>query len=117
MRKGLLVWNIILTVLLAAGFIVLGNYIYRTNQRMAAMTEDFQAICAVINLQSAVIDEHADLINEVNTAYLATIDGNQAVMTDMAELVERYRDVIDRNSVCYEEILEKLEHLSLVITR
>jgi len=117
MHKGLLTWNIILTVLLIAGFIVLGNYIYRTNERINSMNDNFKEICDVISLQSEVINEHADLINEVNTAYLSAIEGNRETMTDMAELVAKYREVIDKNSVCYEEILEKLENLSIVITQ
>ena len=117
MPKGLLAWNIILTVLLIAGFVALGNYIYRTNMRMTYITNDFQEICAVVDLQAKVMNEHADLINEVNTAYLSAIEGNRETMTDMAALVEKYREVIDKNSVYYEEILEKLENLSIVITQ
>ncbi|MFC1911575.1 hypothetical protein ACFLXG_00210 [Chloroflexota bacterium] len=117
MHRGLLAWNIILTVLLVAGFGVLGNYIYRTNMRMNAITNDFQEICAVIDLQAKVMNEHADLINEVNDAYLSAIEGNRETMTDMAELVDKYRDVIDKNSVYYKEILEKLDNLSIVLTQ
>ena len=49
MHKGLLAWNSILTVLLIAGFIVLGNYIYRTNERIDSINEDFTEISDVIN--------------------------------------------------------------------
>ena len=117
MHKGLLAWNIILTVLLIAGFIVLGNYIYRTNERINSINDNFKEICDVIGLQAEVINEHADLINEVNAAYLSAIEGNRETMTDMAELVDKYREVIDKNSVYYEEILEKLENLSIVIAQ
>ena len=117
MPKGLLVWNIILTALLIAGFVVLGNYIYRTNERINSINNDFKEICDVISLQAEVINEHADLINEVNTAYLSAIEENLETMTEMAELVYKYREVIDKNSVYYEEILEKLDNLSIVITQ
>ena len=117
MHKGLLAWNIILTVVLIAGFILLGDYIYRTNQRINSVNKDFKEICEVVSLQAEVINEHADLINEVNAAYLSAIEGNQETMTDMAELVDKYREVIDKNSVYYKEILEKLDNLSIVITQ
>ncbi len=117
MRKGLLVWNIILTVLLIAGFVVLGNYIYRTNERISFINEDFTKISDVINLQAEVINEHAGLINEVNTVYLSAIEGNHETMTEMAMLIDKYREVADKNSVYYKEILEKLGDLSIVITQ
>ena len=117
MHKGLLAWNIILTALLIAGFAVLGNYIYRTNERINSITADFFEIRDVISIQAEVINEHADLINEVNTAYLSAIEENLETMTEMAELVYKYREVIDKNSVYYEEILEKLDNLSIVITQ
>ena len=117
MRKGLLAWNIILTVLLVGGFVVLGNYIYRTNERISSLNEGFTEISDVINLQAEVINEHAGLINEVNAVYLSALEGNHETIAEMAVLIDKYREVADKNSVYYKEILEKLENLSIVITQ
>ena len=117
MHKGLLAWNSILTVLLIGGFIVLGNYVYRTNERIDSINEDFTAISDVINLQAEVINEHAGLINEVNAVYLTALEGNHETMTEMTVLIDKYREVADKNSVYYKEILEKLANLSIVITQ
>jgi methyl-accepting chemotaxis protein len=121
MHRGLLTWNIILTVLLIAGFLVQYNYINLNNDRTRIMSQNFEQINEVISKQSAVISEQARVINEnaelMNEEYLAAIEENQQAMNEMAELVSEYQDVFKENAIYFEEILENLRSLSLTVTQ
>jgi len=124
MHKGLLVWNIILTVLtvlLVAGILVQNNFISLNSERIRITDENFAGINEVVKEHAVVIGEHAKVINEnaelMNEEYLAAIEANQMVMDEMAELVTEYQEVINWNAIYFEEILGNLEDLSLIVTQ
>jgi methyl-accepting chemotaxis protein len=121
MHRGLLAWNIILTVLLIAGFLALYNFINLNNKRILIMSQNFEQINEVISKQSAVISEQARVINEnaelMNEEYLAAIEENQQAMNEMAELVSEYQNVFKGNAIYFEEILENLKNLSVTVTQ
>ena len=121
MHRGLLAWNIILTVLLIAGFLVQYNYINLNSDRIRIMSQNFEQINEVISKQSTVISEQARIINEnaelMNGEYLDAIEKNQQAMNEMAELVSEYQDVLKENAIYFEEILENLKNLSVTMTQ
>jgi len=121
MNRGLLAWNIILTVLLIAGFLAQYNYINLNNKRILIMSQNFEQINEVISKQSAVISEQARVINEnaelMNEEYLTAIEANQQAMNKMTEMVNEYQDVLKENAIYFEEILENLRSLSLTVTQ
>lgn len=124
MHKGLLVWNIILTVLtvlLVAAILVQYSFINLNSERIRIMGENFAEINGVVNEHAKVIGEHAKVINEnaelMNEEYLAAIEANQKVMDEMAGLVNEYQEVINENAIYFEEILGNLEDLSLIVTQ
>jgi len=121
MHRGLLAWNIILTVLLIAGFLALYSFINLNNKRILIMSQNFEQINEVISKQSAVISEQAKVINEnaelMNKEYLAAIEANQQAMNKMTEMVNEYQDVLKENAIYFEEILENLKNLSVTMTQ
>jgi len=121
MHRGLLAWNIILTVLLIAGFLAQYNYINLNNKRILIMSQNFEQINEEINKQSAVISEQAKVINKnaelMNEEYLAAIEQNRQAMNKMTEMVNEYQDVLKENAVYFEELLENLRSLSLTVTQ
>lgn len=125
MRKGLLVWNIVLTVLLLAGFLggflIQKSFINLTNERILVISESLNEMNTVMNQHAEVISQHARLINEHTNLrdkeYLAVIEANQEAMNDMAELIDEYQQIINENAVYFADILENLKDLSIVMTQ
>ncbi len=121
MHKGLLVWNIMLTVLLIAGFLAQSNYINLNNERIQIMSQNFEQINEALSKQAAVISEQAKVINQnaefMNAEYLSAIEANQQTMDEMAELVMGYQSILKENAVYFEKILENLKNLSITLTQ
>jgi hypothetical protein len=123
--KGLVIWNIALTVLLIAGFlggvIMQNRVINLTNERILALSESLNTMSTVMNQHAEVISQHANIINENNDLrdgeYLAVIEANHEAMNDMVELVNEYEQVINENAVYFANILENLKDLSIVTTQ
>ena len=123
MRRGFLIWNIILTVLLLSGFSVgyfmQYRFINHTNERIYVLNENLKEMNEAISEYARVINEQTNVINEnanlVNDEYLAAIKANQEAMNEMNALINRYREIINRNALYFEGILENLEDLSLII--
>jgi len=123
--KGLVIWNIVLTVLLIAGFLggvlMQNRFINLTNERILALSESLNTMNTVMNQHAEVISQHASIINQNNDLrdgeYLAVIEANQEAMNDMVELVNEYQQIINENAVYFASILENLKDLSIVMTQ
>lgn len=123
--KGLVIWNIVLTVLLIAGFLggvlMQNRFINLTNERILALSESLNTMNTVMNQHAEVISQHASIINQNNDLrdgeYLAVIEANQEAMNDMVELVNEYQQIINENAVYFANILENLKDLSIVTTQ
>ena len=128
MRKGLLIWNSIITVLLIVGLATSGYYITIMEQKISVLTLENTIIREAISQQTTVINQQTEAINQqseiidynLNLAheeYLATIKDSQATMEDMAILIADYSEVINNDTLYFEEIAERLKGLSIVIPR
>ena len=126
MRKGLLIWNSIITVLLIVGLATSGYYITIMEQKISVLTLENTAIREAISQQTTVINQQTEAINQqseiidynLNIAheeYLATIKDSQATMDDMAILIADYSEVINNDTLYFEEIAERLKGLSIVL--
>ena len=126
MRKGLLIWNSIITVLLIVGLATSGYYLTIMEQEISVLTLENMAIREAISQQTTVINQQTDVINQqsgiidynLNLAYekyLATIKDSEATMEDMAILIAEYSEVINNDTIYFEEIAERLKRLSIVI--
>jgi len=123
--KGLVIWNIVLTVLLIAGFLggvlMQNRFINLTNERILALSQSLNTMNTVMNQHAEVISQHASIINQNNDLrdgeYLAVIEANQEAMNDMVELVNEYQQIINENAVYFANILENLKDLSIVTTQ
>ena len=123
--KGLVIWNIVLTVLLIVGFLggvlMQNRFINLTNERILALSESLNTMNTVMNQHAEVISQHAGIINENNNLrdgeYLAVIEANQEAMNDMVVLVNEYEQIINENAVYFANILENLKDLSIVTTQ
>ena len=123
--KGLVIWNIVLTVLLIAGFLggvlMQNRFINLTNERILALSESLNTMSTVMNQHAEVISQHASIINQNNNLrdgeYLAVIEANQEAMNDMVVLVNEYQQIINDNAVYFANILENLKDLSIIMTQ
>ena len=123
--KGLVIWNIVLTVLLIAGFLggvlMQNRFINLTNERILALSESLNTMNTVMNQHAEVISQHARIINENNDLrdgeYLAVIEANQEAMSDMVGLVNEYQQIINENAIYFANILDNLKDLSIVTTQ
>ena len=123
--KGLVIWNIVLTVLLIAGFLggvlMQNRFINLTNERILALSESLNTMNTVMNQHAEVISQHASIINQNNDLrdgeYLAVIEANQEAMYDMVALVNEYQQIINENAVYFANLLENLKDLSIVTTQ
>lgn len=126
MRKGLLIWNSIITVLLIVGLVTAGYYLTIMEQKISVLTQENMTIRQAISQQTAVINQQTEVINQqseiidynLNLAYeeyLATIKDSQATMEDMAILIAEYSEVINNDTIYFEEIAERLKELSIVL--
>jgi hypothetical protein len=82
MRRGLLIWNIVLTVIvlgaIAAGFFLYNDYYHVTEQRLLALSQHIEEMNSVMQEHTAVINEQAAVVNihlaEMSDEYEATIE-------------------------------------------
>lgn len=121
MNKVLLAWNIVLTLLFVAGFLVLGSFINLTNERVVVLNENLNEMTRVLNEQAEFINAHAEVINQhaelFNGEYLSAIKANQESINKTAQLINESRDAISRNSGDFKAILENLKNLSIVLNQ
>jgi uncharacterized coiled-coil protein SlyX len=121
MHKGLLVWNIILTIVLVGGFLAgyffVRNYNNATEQEMSVLHQHVNELSAVVAQQSETINEHAQIINgrleSISEEVEAAMENNNKLIQEMNGLVLEYQKVINESAAYFEEILENLESLSI----
>ena len=124
MRKWLLVWNIILSVVLVgglvAGFFYINNYKKVAEQEILTLRQYIDELTTVMAQQSEVLNEHAQIINgrmeSMNKEVMATIEENDKLIQEMDGLVKEYQQVINTSATYFEEILANLEELSVTET-
>ena len=121
MHKGLLIWNIILTIVLVggllAGYFFVRNYNSTTEQEMSMLRQHINELTAIMAQQSEVINEHAQIINDrmenMNEEVVAAIENNDELIQEMNDLMLEYQQVINTSATYFEEILDNLESLSI----
>lgn len=121
MRKGLLVWNIILTIALVggllAGFFYIKNYTSNTEQEILTIHQHISELNAVMAQQSEVLNEHAQIINgrleSMNDEMVTAMENNDKLIQEMNDLVLEYQEVINTSAAYFEEILDNLKSLSI----
>ena len=121
MHKGLLVWNITLTIVLVggllAGYFFVKNYNSATEQEMSMLRQHISELTAVMAQQSEAINEHAQIINgrmaSINDEVVAAIENNDELIQEMNDLMLEYQQVINTSATYFEEILDNLESLSI----
>lgn len=121
MRKGWLVWNIILTIVLVGGFLAgyffISDYNNATEQEMSLLRQHVNELSAVVAQQSEAINEHAQIINgrmeSIGEEVAAAMENNDKLIQEMNGLVLEYQQVINTSAAYFEEILENLESLSI----
>ncbi len=121
MRKGLLVWNIILTVVLVggllAGYLYIRNYNSTTEQEILILHQHINELTTVMAQQSEVLNEHAQIINgrleSMNEEVVTAIENNDKLIQEMNDLVLEYQQVINTSAAYFEEILDNLGSLSI----
>ena len=121
MRKGLLIWNIILTIVLLGG--MLAGYFWVRNcnttaeQEISTLRQHINELTTVMAQQSEVLNEHAQILNgrmaSMNDAVVAAIEKNDKLIQEMNGLVLEYQQVINKSATYFEEILDNLESLSI----
>ncbi len=126
MSRALLIWNAVLTVLLVAGLGILGYYLFHLNQVVSVLTEDNLTLHEAVSHQATVINQQTEVINQqskvidqnVNVTYQEyydTLEKNEATMEEMAILISRYEDMVNKDAAYFKKISEHLEGLSLVL--
>ena len=121
MRKGLLVWNIILTIVLVGGFLAgyffISNYNNATEQEMSMLRQHVNELTTVVAEQSEAINEHAQIINgrmeSISEEVEAAIENNDKLIQEMNGLVLEYQEVINESAAYFEEILDNMKSLSI----
>jgi uncharacterized membrane protein len=121
MRKGLLTWNIILTIVLVGGlltgFLYIRNYKSNTEQEILILHQHVDELTAVMTQQSEVLNEHAQIINgrleSMNEEMATAMENNDKLIQEMNDLVLEYQEVINTSAAYFEEILDNLESLSI----
>ena len=121
MRKGLIIWNAILTVLviggLLAGYFFIRNYKTAAEEETSMLRQHVSELTAVVAQQSEVINEHSQIINgrmeSINEEVAAAIERNEELIQEMNGLVQEYQRVINTSSAYFDEILDNLKNLSL----
>jgi len=124
MHKGLLIWNIALSVLLIggslAGLFLFQNYNRLTEEKFARLQQYLYQLNTTVAAQSEVINEHAAIINEhvesMKEEYAAAINKNQKLINDMNILIEQYQQMLNENAAYFQEILDNLKSLSIAVT-
>jgi len=122
MYRGLVIWNILLTLLLLTG---LGWVFHRENnleslaeERFSVLSQSLVEMNGVISQHAQVLGEHAKILNQhtklMDEGYLTAIEANQR---DMAELIQKYQELVEENASYLEKMHQRLEELSLIIIR
>jgi uncharacterized coiled-coil protein SlyX len=119
--RGLLIWNIVLTMVvlggMAAGFFLYTDYRQITEERIIALSQHVEEVNAVVQEHTAVINEQAAVINnqitKMSDEYEANIEEQKQIINEMSSLISRYQEIINRNASYFEEILENLQDLSI----
>ena len=120
MHKGLLVWNVILTIVLVggllAGYFLIENYNAATEEEVLVLRQHINELTVVMTQQSEVLNEHAQIINgrmeSMNEEVMAAIEKNDELIQEMNGLVTEYQQVINTSATYFEEILDNLKNLS-----
>lgn len=120
MHKGLLVWNITLTIVLVggllAGYFYIKNYNTGTEEELSALRQHVDELTGVMAQQSEVINEHAQIINgrmeSMNEEVAAAIEKNDKLIQEMNGLIKEYQQVINTSATYFDEILDNLKKLS-----
>ena len=120
MRKGLLIWNIILTIVLVggllAGYFFIRNYNNVAEEEILTLRQHVDELTTVMAQQSEVINEHAQIINgrmeSMNEEVVAAMGKNDKLIQEMNGLVKEYQQVINTSATYFEEILDNLKSLS-----
>jgi ElaB/YqjD/DUF883 family membrane-anchored ribosome-binding protein len=121
MHKGLLIWNIILTIVLVggllAGYFWVKNYHTTAEEEVSMLRQHINELTVVMTQQSAVLNEHAQIINgrmeSMNEKVVAAIEKNDELIQEMNGLVQEYQQVINTSATYFEEILDNLKSLSV----
>lgn len=124
MLRGLLIWNIILTIIvlggMAVGFFLYNDYHQVTEERIIVLSRHVEEMNAVVQEHTAVINEQAAVINnhlaKMSDEYEATIEEQEQIINEMSDLISRYQEIINRNAVYFEEILDNLKELSTTVS-
>ncbi len=120
MHKGLLVWNITLTIVLVggllAGYFYVKNYNTGTEEELSALRQHVDELTVVMAQQSEIINEHAQIINgrmeSMNEEVAAAIEKNDKLIREMNGLIKEYQQVINTSATYFDEILDNLKKLS-----
>lgn len=120
MHKGLLVWNITLTIVLVggllAGYFYIKNYNTSTEEELSTLRQHVDELTVVMAQQSEVINEHAQIINgrmeSMNEEVAAAIEKNDKLIREMDGLIKEYQQVINTSATYFDEILDNLKNLS-----
>ena len=123
MHKGLLAWNIILTIIVVTGC-GLGYYLFEdyrviTEERILTVSQSLQELNGVVVKHAETINQQAASINSyvsnVNEEYTAALKENKEVIQEMNGIMEEYQQIVNDNAAYLEKILENLEQLSITI--
>ncbi len=123
MHKGLVVWNIILTVIVVAGcglgYYLFADYRVITEERILTIGQSLQELNDVVTEHAATINQQAASINNhvsnVNKEYTTALKENKEVIQEMDGIIEEYQQIVNDNAAYLEKILENLEQLSITI--
>ena len=121
MHRGLLIWNITLTIVLVggllAGYFYIKNYNTITEEEILTLRQHVDELTTVMAQQSEVINEHAQIINgrmeSMNEEVVAAIEKNDKLVQEMNGLIKEYQQVINTSATYFDEILDNLKKLSL----
>ena len=121
MKKGFLIWNVALTIIviggLMTGFLLQRNYNSRVSEEITIIAQHLKEMNVVLTEHAVVINEHATAINlsmnDLNEDYVAAMDENQRVIEEMNGLIVSYQQVISENADQIEELLDNLENLAV----
>ena len=120
MHKGLLVWNITLSVVLVggllAGYFYITNYNTGTEEELSTLRQHIDELTVVMAQQSEVLNEHAQIINgrmeSMNEEVATAIENNDKLIVEMNGLIVEYQQVINTSAAYFDEILDNLKKLS-----
>lgn len=123
MHKGLVVWNIILTVIVVAGcglaYYLFEDYRVITNEQILTVSQNLQELNGIVVKHAETINQQAALINnhviDVNEEYTAALKENKEIIQEMNGIIEEYQRIVNNNAAYLDKMLENLEQLSITI--